>query len=235
MQSPAVPADTPHLQCGEGSAPSLTRSRTRVPGLAFFMLCGLITLGATRSIDWWGQSLLASLSTPLLDLTGFVFTLLGEAQITGAIAMVLAVRGWQHRREHGLGPLLLFVGVGLEVLLKYLLPHPGPPAEFARSLNVPDFLRLSSSFLLHMATPPILLRVSPPYSFPSGHMLRTTFLVALASERKPQWGTLGWLVVVTMAVTLVYCNEHWVSDVVGGALLGWTLAGVATALWHGPK
>jgi len=36
-----------------------------------------------------------------------------------------------------------------------------------------------------------------------------------------------------MAVTRVYCNEHWMSDVVGGALLGWTLAGVATVLEHG--
>ena len=39
--------------------------------------------------------------------------------------------------------------------------------------------------------------------------------------------------VVAMAVTRVYCNEHWMSDVVGGALLGWTLAGVATVLEHG--
>jgi hypothetical protein len=157
------------------------------PGLAFLVLCGLIMLGATRPIDWWGQSLVTSLSFSPLDLTGFLLTLLGEAQITGVIAMVLAVRGWRHDREHGLGPLLLFVGVGCEIFLKYILPHPNPSAEFARDLNnAPDFLRLSSSLFLHVSTPAILLQVSPPYSFPSGHMLRTTFLVALVSESKPQ-------------------------------------------------
>jgi len=189
------------------------------------VLCVLIGLGATRPLDWWSQRLLTPLSFSLLDLTGFLLTLLGEVHITGAVAVVLALRGWQRRRERGLGPLLLFAGVGVEVLLKYVLPHPGPPAEFTHH-SLPPFLRLSAPLLLHIST---------PYSFPSGHVLRSTFLVTLTSVRRPRWRTLGWLVVVAMAVTRVYCNEHWVSDVVGGALLGWTLAGAATALEYKPK
>ena len=220
MPPPVVLAKT-HLQHeGKGYGQSPTRSQMSVPGLAFLGLCLLIALGATHPIDWWGQSRLASLSTPVRDLTGVLLTLLGEASITGAIAVVLAVRGWRRHREHGLGPLLLFVGVGLEVLLKYVLPQPGPPAAFVRHLHLPSFLRLS---------PPLLLHVSTPYSFPSGHMLRATFVVALANARKPRWRTLGWLLVLAMAFTRVYCNEHWMSDVGGGALLGWTLAAVATA------
>jgi membrane-associated phospholipid phosphatase len=200
-------------------------------GLAFLALCGLVVLGLIHPIDWWGQTLIASLSSSsVLDLTGFLLTLLGEAQITGVIAVVLAVRGWRRQRERGLGPLLLFVGVGLEVLLKYLLPQLSPPATLARHLHVPDVVRLSSAFLLQVATPPVLWHIAPPYSFPSGHMLRTTFLVTLAGARKPQWRMAGWLVVGAMAVTRIYCNEHWVSDVVGGALLGWALAGGAIAL-----
>ena len=223
MPPPGVSATTPYRNRGEGSEQSTTRSQTRVPGLAFLALCGLVALNATRTVDWWGQTLLAPLSSSVLDLTGVLLTLLGEVQITGAVAVVLAWRGWHRRREHGLGPLLLFVGVGIEVLLKYVLPHPGPPAEFSRHLHLPWFLRLSSPFVLHYST---------PYSFPSGHMLRSTFLVAVASERKPHWRMPGWILVLAMALTRVYCNEHWVSDVVGGALLGWTLAAVAIALYR---
>jgi membrane-associated phospholipid phosphatase len=176
--------------------------------------------------------LLARLSFSLLDLTGPVLTLLGEASITGAIAVVLAVRGWHHRRERGLGPLLLFAGVGVELLLKYILTHPGPPAGFDRPLPELKLLDLSSPSAVPISFPSSFSRAQL-YSFPSGHMLRSTFLVAVASNRKPQWRRAGWLVVVAMAVTRVYCNEHWMSDVVGGALLGWTLAGVATVLEHG--
>src|SRR5262245_2820899 len=89
---------------------SLRLSHLSVPGITFLALCLCIALGATRSLDWWGQSLLARLSFSLLDLTGALLTLLSEASITGAIAVVLAVRGWHHRRERGLGPLLLFAG-----------------------------------------------------------------------------------------------------------------------------
>ena len=233
MPPPVVLAKTHLQQEGERRGQSTTLSQTSVPGLAFLVLCLLIALGATRPIDWWGQSSLAGLSSSLLDLTGFLLTLLGAVQITGVIAVVLAVRGWRRHRARGLGPLLLFVGVGLEVLLKYLLPHPSPPAAFARHLHVPDFLRLSSAFLLQIATPPGLRHVAPPYSFPSGHMLRATFLVALASARTPYWRAPSWLLVLAMAFTRVYCNEHWVSDVVGGTLLGWALAAVATAGGHG--
>jgi membrane-associated phospholipid phosphatase len=61
-------------------------------------------------------------------------------------------------------------------------------------------------------------------------MLRTTFLVAVTGEQQRPWRLAGWGLVVAMAVTRIYCNEHWLSDVVGGALLGWSLAGVATTL-----
>ena len=113
-------------------------------------------------------------------------------------------------------PLLLFVGVALEVGLKYCLPHPTPPSEFMRGLQ----------FLPS-------LQIAPPYSFPSGHVLRTTFLVALIGERRPRWRACCWALVIAMASTRLYLNEHWLSDVVGGLLLGLMLAAVAAAIDSG--
>jgi len=229
MPLPAATAKTPYPDRQETNPPSRRLFQPALSGLAFLLLCVLILLGATHTLDWGGQKLLARLSSPWLDVTGFVLTLLGEAPITGALAVLLAVRGWRRSREQGLGPLLLFVGVGIEVFLKSVLPHPGPPVEFARPLHVPEFLRLIGS-LLQVTARPVWAGLAPPYAFPSGHMLRATFLVAVASTHRPQWRVVGYVLVLSMGVTRVYCNEHWPSDVVGGALLGWALARVALAL-----
>jgi membrane-associated phospholipid phosphatase len=234
MPLPAATVKTLYLDREETHPPSRRRSQPVFSGIAFLLLCILTLLGATHTLDWWGQKLLAGLSSPWLDVTGFVLTLLGEAPITGALAVLLAVRGWRRSRQQGLGPLLLFVGVGLEILLKSLLPHPGPPQEFARPLRVPEFLRLVGS-LLQVTTRPVWAGLAPPYAFPSGHMLRATFLVAVASTHRPQWRVVGYVLMLSMAVTRVYCNEHWTSDVVGGALLGWALAGVALAVEQTPS
>src|SRR5262249_2447962 len=144
-----------------------------VPGVTFLVLCLFVALGVTRPLDWWGQDLLTSLSSSLFDVIGFLLSLLGGTPMTGLLAMMLAVQGRRGRREGGLRPLLLFVGVGIEVFLKALLPHPGPGATFAHHFLLPAWLRLSSALLPRVAAPPVLRSVAP-YSFPSGHMLRTT-------------------------------------------------------------
>src|SRR5262249_53710608 len=136
----------------------------------------------------------------------------GQSEVTGPIALVLTLIWWRSRGWRGLVPLLLFVGVALEMVLKHLIPHPSPPHELSRNIQLLPFLKSGS-----------------PFSFPSGHLLRTTFLGALMFD---QW--LFWILVVLMALTRVYLNEHWLSDVLGGFLLGMALAGVAAAVYGGP-
>jgi membrane-associated phospholipid phosphatase len=101
------------------------------------------------------------------------------------------------------------------------LPHPGPAHEFSRDLECPFFLHVAGPLFIHMKT---------PYAFPSGHILRTTFLTMLLSQHRPRWRIVGWGLVCAMAFTRVYLNDHWVSDVGGGILLGLTLAAVAALM-----
>ena len=185
------------------------------------MLCVLVAFGATRTVDRWGLTLASQVASYPLDTAASLVTLLGEPQITGLIAVALSLRWWKRRGRQGLVPLLLFVGVAIEAVLKYVLPYPGPPHEFSRRLQLPLFFHLATPLLLHLDT---------PYSFPSGHMLRTTFLVVLISEHRPWWRMAGWMLVLAMAFTRVYFNDHWLSDVGGGILLGLTLVAVATVL-----
>jgi membrane-associated phospholipid phosphatase len=137
-------------------------------------------------------------------------------EVTGMVAGVLAVRGWRRDGPVGLVPLLLFAGVTVEALLKEGLPQPGPPAGLHRQL-------------------PILptLHVPLPFSYPSGHAFRTTFLAVFLAVGASCWArsVLATLVVV-MALTRVYLADHWLSDVVGGLLLGLCLGDLA--LQFGP-
>jgi membrane-associated phospholipid phosphatase len=180
--------------------------------VAFTLLAVLVGAGATERVDRLVSHLAGAIATPPLDIAASVITLLGQAEVTGPVALVLAFIWWRRRGWRGLVPLLLFAGVALEVVMKHVVPHPSPPHELSRNLQLLPFLKSAS-----------------PSSFPSGHVLRATFLSALMLSR---WAF--WMVVVLMAVTRAYLNEHWASDVAGGFLLGLALAGVAAAVYGGP-
>jgi undecaprenyl-diphosphatase len=184
--------------------------------LAFVVMCFLIALEATQEIDQWAFTWANALASEPLDIASSLITLLGNFEVSSIITVAWAVFGWRQRGLRGLVPLLLFVGVAVEVVLKFYLPHPGPPQGFSRNL---EFL------------PPI--RFSTPYSFPSGHMLRAAFLMTLFTTATEKWRVSGWIFVIAMALTRPYLNEHWVSDVIGGFLLGQAFAWAALAIAAG--
>jgi membrane-associated phospholipid phosphatase len=219
-------SEHPYLQKLKGDMSSTAFPRAAVPGFAFLGLCLLVALDVTRTVDWHSQTLACSVVAPELDVLAFLVSLLGDPIITGGIAVVLSVWGWQSRGNPGLVPLLLFVGVAIEAVSKYVLPHPGPPPEFSHPLTLPP--------ILHTMTAPFKLHLKTPYSFPSGHMLRATFLVGLFCAYRPRWRWVGWAVLTTMAGTRLYLNDHWLSDVGGGLLLGLSLAAIAVGIESRP-
>jgi undecaprenyl-diphosphatase len=79
-----------------------------------------------------------------------------------------------------------------------------------------------------------MLVTSDVGSFPSGHVANAaTMAVALAlilALQRDRWWfwMLGAGYVVAMALSRTYLGVHWLTDTIGGALLG---AGVAVVLW----
>ena len=79
-----------------------------------------------------------------------------------------------------------------------------------------------------------MLVVSDEGSFPSGHVANAaTIAIALglilALDRGRRWvWMLGALYIVAMALSRTYLGVHWLTDTIGGALLG---AGVAVIVW----
>lgn len=180
----------------------------------FVVIAALVALGVTRAFDAAALATLQDASTPASDLIGSILTVLGGSIVTSVAAVALAFVWWRRSGLRGLAPLLLFAGVGVELILKLVVPQLLPPRDLSRDL---DLLPLGS--------------VATPYSFPSGHVFRTTFLAVLLGARAtPAWRAALVVLVAAMALARIALAQHWASDVVGGILLGIAAGALAISL-----
>jgi undecaprenyl-diphosphatase len=72
-----------------------------------------------------------------------------------------------------------------------------------------------------------IYRATDPHSFPSGHAARMALLVVLAAALGPAW--FAWLLLFwapLVALARVAMGVHYLSDIIGGALLGLAAGGL---------
>lgn len=153
------------------------------------------------------------------------FSVMGSFEVTTVIWIVLTL--FMIIKRWWLSVFMMFFFVFahfLEIFGKLFVYHPGPPFMFYRGEIEVNF------FPSHY--------VHTNYSYPSGHMMRTAFLVTflmtflilkvpLIRQLPIQAILIGYFAV--MAISRVYLGEHWTTDVVGGALLGSSLGILAGA------
>ena len=146
----------------------------------------------------------------MLDLVGSAIGLFGTTEVTFGLALGLAVaRAWRRQRD-AIVPLFIALTVVAEAVLKLAVAHPPPPDDRVRTVDLIPTLHVAFA-----------------NSFPSGHVMRITFLATIA-RGLPLW--IGTAAVVLMVVSRVYLAEHWLSDCVGGLAIGIVVAGLAYAL-----
>ena len=97
-------------------------------------------------------------------------------------------------------------------------------------------LTLTKAWLMR-TRPPNPIVITKGYSFPSGHAVAAAatavalVLVLLpSSPRRRKWEVVAVLFAFVMAMSRVYLNAHWFSDVVAGVLLGTGIALGSAAL-----
>lgn len=188
-----------------------------LPALAFAALAALVAAGATRGLDLATTRAFQSVASYPLDVAVNAHTVLGLLNVTLPLAAILCVVVWRRRGGYAwLAPALVLATGAVELAFKYAVAHPGPPAEFVRAFA-------------YLGPPP---EWRPPYSFPSGHMARLTFLSVVAAALFPSRAllVLGAAFVAFSLFARVYIGDHWISDALGGLLLGSGI-GVAAVAW----
>lgn len=180
-----------------------------------------------RNLDYNTLIRFQSLFGRWVDLPFSVLTLLGSSEVVLTVLLIIMVVLYWRKKHIFSGVSLIFIVYVLELAGKLLIYHPKPPVIFNRyALNI----FFPSSFV-----------VETSYSFPSGHMARITFLVIILGflwfffdkhkKNRIIFIVSSAIFIVLILVSRIYLAEHWLSDVLGGLLLGSTLATLAISFW----
>jgi membrane-associated phospholipid phosphatase len=196
--------------------------------IAFAVLTAAVASGSLDATDSSVATAFQHLYVPFLQIPAQAVALLGGAEVTFGLAALLFAFLWQAGyRLQSAAVGVYVIAVGLEELYKVLVFHPAPSGR----LSHPDGPSLTSFFLGHGG---------PGNSFPSGHVLRAVVVYGLAafvvyrlalSERRGALAIAGAaVIVVAVSLDRLFLEVHWITDVVGGLLLGGVLLLLAM-LW----
>ena len=185
---------------------------------AYVAIAVLVDAGAFGPLDLRMTHYLQGRGSTGQDIGLGIFAYLGSIEVTLLIAVLLGVGLFRGLRLLAVLPaVFILAGSGLEILGKQLIVSPAPGSALQR---FPEFL-------------PSLGHQIGRWSFPSGHLVRATLTYGLVLYLAERWELFGRdssrlspvlvLVVFFVGYGVVYLGWHWLSDAIGGLLLGLAL------------
>jgi undecaprenyl-diphosphatase len=181
----------------------------------FVILTLLVMSGSTSSIDTVISLYFKSIQgNKNLDTLMIIVTTFGDVFSLVIIAIILTII----RRTRKTGMIFLISIVLLTILIMYIKPlvgRPIPPYGFEPELQ------LYKNFEIEKDSPVPFAR---ELSYPSNHVAQATafaFIVGFALNKKSRTvGLIMWLFPTMIAITRLYVMQHYLTDLVGGFLLG---------------
>jgi membrane-associated phospholipid phosphatase len=182
---------------------------------AFVVVAILVQVGAFDRLNLRLLHYLQGRGSPGQDYGLGAFSYLGSIEITLVIAAFIGVALFRGLRLLAILPVaFVLAGSALEIVFKQLIVIAAPGKALQRFPEV---------------FPSLGHRIGH-YSFPSGHVVRATITYGLVLYLAERWELFGRdssrlspvlvLVIFFVGYATIYLGWHWLSDVIGGLLLG---------------
>jgi undecaprenyl-diphosphatase len=183
--------------------------------MIFVALTLVVALGLTSGFDnflyMYFRSAHRSANVDAVMITATSF---GDVSTLLVIAVILTII----RRTRKMGMIFLTTIVVTAILVMYIKPiigRSGPPYKFEPDLRLPQHFIIEDDSML-----PSVRNLS----YPSNHLAIATsfaFIIGFGLNRRSRIaGSIIWSFPIIIAITKLYIMQHYLTDVISGAILG---------------